>query len=104
MAVRATGQTLGEWRNALLEAIPSPDKDTERRPSYLVGNFIDIDLLFQGPLDLSVIGAASSITVVFLTVDAVRWNMIKFQYRYEQWQNSYLCVRCSQTCIIDCID
>ena len=56
------------------------------------------------PFDFSEIGAASALVGVFLTVDAVRWNILKYPLRFEQWQNSYWCVRCSRVSIIERVD
>jgi hypothetical protein len=56
------------------------------------------------PFDFSEIGAASALVGVFVTVDAVRWNILKYPLRYEQWQNSYWCVRCSRVSIIERVD
>ncbi len=41
------------------------------------------------PFDFSEIGAALSLVGIFLTVDAVRSNILKYPLRFEQWQNSY---------------
>jgi hypothetical protein len=56
------------------------------------------------PFDFSEIGAASALVAVFLVVDAVRWNILKYPLRFEQWQNSYWCVRCSRVSIIERVD
>ena len=55
----------------------------------------------QAPFDFYVIGVASALAGVFLIVDAVRWNILKYPLRFEQWQNSYWCVRCSRVSIIE---
>jgi hypothetical protein len=56
------------------------------------------------PFDIAEIGGALSLIGLFLTVDAVRWNNLKYPLRYAEWQDSYFCVRCSRVTIIERVD
>jgi hypothetical protein len=109
-AVSRAGQKRGKTTEG--EQLSSPSQTTSAvyfgRVSFLLVSFAA--LLFgkggripfiQAPFDFSVIGAASALAGVFLIVDAVRWNILKYPLRFEQWQNSYWCVRCSRVSIIE---
>ncbi|RZU29085.1 hypothetical protein [Edaphobacter modestus] len=53
--------------------------------------------------DISVIGAVLALSGIFLVVDAVRWNQMKYPLRHEEWMNSYFCVKCSRVTIIEAV-
>ena len=56
------------------------------------------------PFDISEIGAALAVVGIFLTVDAVRWNRLKYPLRYSEWESSFFCVKCGRVTIIEVVD